>query len=109
MEEMRAGQIDAVFEMATFQLDLARHFDVSEVEPIDDDGVSEPEAAMMDIGEIFGEQRLDKGCSDDAVRGRRVIGCQIDEAPIGHIFEDEFLCDAFGLEVGWIGKGGDGQ
>jgi len=55
MEKMRASQIDAAFEMATFQLNFARDFNVSQVEPISDDCVSEPEAAVMGVVQVFGE------------------------------------------------------
>ena len=67
MQKMSAGQVHATFEMAALELDFARHFDVSEVEPIGDDGVPEPEAAMVDVVEIFSQQPFDKSSSNDAV------------------------------------------
>jgi hypothetical protein len=109
MQKMRASQIHPTLEMAAFQLDFARDFDVSEVEPISDDGIPEPEAAVVDVVEIFGQQPFDKGSSNDAVRGRRGISCEVDEAAIGDTFDDEFFRDAFGLEVWGVGENASGE
>src|SRR6266498_1219917 len=106
---MRTGQIDSVFKIAAFELYFTGNFDVSEVKPIGDNRVSDPEAAMVDIGAILDEEPFDKGCADYAVGGCRGIGCEVDQAPIGNIFGDEFLRGAFRMEFGGVGEDRDGD
>jgi hypothetical protein len=109
MQKMRAGQIHAAFEMAAFQLNFAGNFDVSQIEPVGDDRVPKPEPAVMDVVQVFGEQPFEKGRADNAARGGRRIGSEIDETAVGYIIDDQFFCDAFRLEVGWLGKRRNGK